>query len=132
MSYELRRSRKPTDTLTDEEWEVAQALKEYIWQPDQRLDFTPIMEMYNCYRRYVGRQAYRDPFTQTLSVRQFGAALQRIYPFDEEGPNPFKVRRTYHGKRVWGYLGLVGPLTIQSRDVCGKVPIGNKYVDDES
>lgn len=111
--------RTQSDVLTDEEWEVQQALVEYKWEPDNLLAFTPTRVLYRLYRQYIAGISFRETET-TLSRQQFGVALRRVYPFEDEGPDPYKVRRRWHGRKMNGYLGLVGPETIESKDTVGR------------
>jgi len=129
MVYRIRDPyRNRSDYLTDEEIEVQQALKDYEWQPDNHQAFVPTRVLYQVYRRYIAQLAWREPTTTNLSMQQFGVVLGRLFPFEDEGVmanerpgrHPNRVRRTYHGRRMWGYLGLVGPETITSRDQPGR------------
>lgn len=104
---------------------MQRALKDYRWEPTRTKAFTPTEVLYRLYREYIGSFTYRDPEVTELSKRQFGAALRRVYPFDEEGPDPYRVYRTVHGKRCWGYLGLVGPETIETSDERGRPTISD-------
>lgn len=127
------------DSLTDEEWEVQQALKDYRWEPDRDDAFVPTRVLYQVYRQFVGGLQWREAGTSTLSMQQFGVALSRVYPFHDEGPDagsdpsrpPNRVRRTWHGKRMWGYLGLVGPETVATTDQPGR-PKRRLEHDDET
>jgi len=116
------------DMLTDEEWEVQQALEVYEFQPENERAFVPTRVLYAAYRRSIAQRQFRDPMTTVLSQQQFGVALGRVFSFketglvanEEGGRHPNRVRRTWHGQRMWGYLGLVGPETIESRDSVGR------------
>jgi hypothetical protein len=117
--YDNRRSAKDPDRLTPEEFEVQQALNkaEYRFDPYQVQMFVPTKVLFQVYRRYIAGLRYRGDGYDVpvdLSIRQFGAALNRVYP------EPEKVRRTWHGKRCWGYLGIIGPETLQTQDERGR------------
>lgn len=127
MVYDTRRKAKPAEALTPEEEDVQRALHEYTADPTRvsPADFVPISVLYSVYRRYVGQFVRYPDDPDTLNLRSFGAALLRVFPdLDDWDPdlkqNPNKVRRTYHGKRMWGYMGMWGPLSIESRDMPGR------------
>lgn len=139
MSYRISDPyRDRSDWLTDEEWEVQQALKDYTYNPEDIRAFVPTRVLYATYRRHAAQQQFRDPTTATLTQQQFGVALGRVFGFkelgvvanDDYGRHPNRVRRTWHGKQMWGYLGLVGPETIYSRDAPGR-PITSDVEDSD-
>lgn len=118
--YPLQRYLKPTDTLTDEECDVQQALSKYTHDPQAGLNsFVPTKVLYDTYWRHIGSLVHCAPDRLALSPRQFGAALQRIYPFEKEGPEPFRVQRRIQGVQYWGYIGLLGPGCIETRSASG-------------
>jgi len=120
MTYPLQRKRKPQTLLTDEEYDVQNALHEYTDDPDEVdfHDFVPTTVLYQVYRDYAAHFA-TDPYAPpTLTIRQFGAALLRVFPnLDEIDPqtkkNANRVQRRVNGKRVWGYQNFKGPLSIR-------------------
>lgn len=125
--YPLERSKKPTDILLPEEEDVQRALREYTADPNEShpADFVPLKVLYRVYRDYIGQFIRYPDDPDTLSIRQFGAALLRVFPeLDDYDPdikrNPNKVQRRYHGKKAWGYIGLSGPLSVRTRDEPGR------------
>jgi len=119
--YQMQRRRKDEYTLTDEECDVAEALKAYSIDPEQPTHFVSVPQLYRLYLAYVAGLRMQDPGT-ILGRRAFGAALRRVFPLDEEGPDPYYVQRTVNGVRSRGYLGLVGPLSAPSNDWPGRPP----------
>jgi hypothetical protein len=116
---------KPEDRLTDEELEVSDALIEYRLDTSlpasvQCRTFVPVKVLYRVYREHVAGRQYREPGVRTLNHLEFGAAIRRIFPLVEDGPDPFFVRRSYHGRAEWGYLGLTGPECILSNATKGR------------
>ena len=118
MGYDLRRGMKPENSLTEEEFDVQQALREYTADPDvaHPNDFVPTEVLYRIYRDYAARFASDPDAPKPLTKRQFGAALLRVFPdLDERDPELgdciCHVRRTYDGKLKCGYRGLSGPLS---------------------
>ncbi len=84
--------------------------------------------LYAAYRRYIASVPFREPFATTLNPQQFGIALGRVFSLKESGilaneeqhRHPNRVRRTWHGKAVWGYLGFVGPETVMTASAPGR------------
>ena len=113
--------------LEEEEKDVARALSEYTTDtrevhPD---DFTPIRVLYQTYRDHIARFLNDPTSPDPLDIRSFGAALMRVFPdLDDYDPaiggNPNKVRRRYHGKKMWGYMGLKGPLSLRTHGIPGR------------
>lgn len=122
MVYDLRRSRKDEEQLTPEEEDVRRALQRYTDDPDKAdplRDFVPTRELYRTYREYLaGCQRFPDDPDQ-LTIRQFGAALLRVFPhlaeIDPDTGRPYaKAQRRINGRREWGWTGLRGPGTLQT------------------
>jgi hypothetical protein len=120
--YDMRRSKKWPDHLTIEEHEVAQAMERagYKHDPYQTASFVPTRVLYQVYLRYIGSLMYRmddnEGMPQDLSPRQFGAALCRVLGLERTD----RIQRRWHGKKCWGYLGIVGPEAIETRDEPGR------------
>lgn len=128
MVYDPRRERNDWRTfLLPEEEDIQRALKDYTADPDKAHpdDFVPTKVLHDTYCRYA-RQMAGDPDTPPpLNISSFGAALMVVFPDldnrdPETGHNDSKVRRTYHGKPMWGYRGIVGPESVRTRDYVGR------------
>jgi hypothetical protein len=120
--YYLKKRRRPEDDLTPEEQEVQRALSDYVHLDNGAsiTDFVPTRILYQLYREY--RVRFTDEYSDAveLTPRQFGAALCRVYPHLDDDREAHRVRREYAGKRMWGYIGLKGPLSIKARDQAGR------------
>jgi hypothetical protein len=130
MGYENRRTKKWPDHLTVEEEEVQQALDQagYERDPNAIHSFVPTAVLYQVYRDYIAGLRFRnlgDDMPVDLTTRQFGAALRRVLDLTDEE----KVFRSYHGKRMRGYLTIVGPNAYETRDEPGRPKI-NVFDDD--
>lgn len=127
MPYESRRCRK-AETLTAEETEVEKALVHYETVLDNGdidlTEFVPTRVLYATYRHFRADRLARcsqyvvDPDLEPvpLTVRQFGAALRRVWP-DMEA---YHVRRRCHGVQVRGFVGVRGPDSCTVRDDVGR------------
>ena len=127
--YDNRRCVKSPTRLTVEEFEVQQAMIRggYEHDPYRTTAFVPTAVLFQVYRRYIGTLRFRGDDQDTpvdLGLRQFGAALNRVW--DE----PQRARRSWHGTRRWGYLGVVGPESLVTRDEVGRPPWDVDLEDD--
>jgi hypothetical protein len=121
QKYPMQRRYKNGDNYTPEEEHVYGALGDIEGDPenpDLRY-FTPTRILYEKYRRWYCQIDSRwADAPQLLTEEQFGSALRQVYPPLREYGR--RVRRSYHGKREWGYLGLKGPDAIISIDRRGR------------
>lgn len=125
--YDARMKYKSEDWYEPEEADVAMALKDYkglLTSPDEvdLQDFMPTFRLYYLYREYMLRQNLSLEPREVLGPKKFGAALAQVFPHlqDRERSSqtgrlirPHRTRARYHGKTVWGYLGIKGPDSIR-------------------
>lgn len=105
------------EEMIDVENLISDALYQYEYDPRRGLNtFVPTGVLYRTYLAHRGTLRDAPP---ALSRLVFGIILQRIYPFWEKGPDPYRVQRRVNRKRVWGYLGLIGPGCILTNDSPG-------------
>jgi hypothetical protein len=146
VGYDLRKpGSEKRETLLAEEQDVKTAMAQAGYDsydtdptvdPD---DFTPTAVLYRVYRRHVAQ--YVDPLddVEVLSRRKFGAVMGVIFPhLEERDIHPTRglvrvnrVQRTYHGRRVWGYLGVRGPESIRARHHRGRPPHEEQHDCDD-
>lgn len=131
MAYRNERRFKPGWKLTEEERDVGLALKAYRFEPHRVDMFVPVLCLHRTYLRHLSMQGGTGFDSDELGIRAFGAAIRRVFPFDDEGSDPYFVRRWYNGKRLWGYLGLVGPMTKPTHSGPGKPkkPLHNDTIE---
>jgi hypothetical protein len=126
MGYDLRRSKKEDDYLTPEEEDVQRALKDYTDDfdlVDEVHDFVPTRILYETYLAFIHQSRRFPDDPETLTLRQFGAALLRVFPNLAETDWTGESSRRRHmvdGRREWGYLGLRGPRSVKVRDDRGR------------
>lgn len=139
MPYDNRRSRKLPEVFTPEEEDVAAALREYTADPDKTdaRDFMPSKLLYQIYREYVAHTSNDPGSPGMLGPAQFGAALIRVFPDLDDWREPgqrlcnAKVRRRINKKRVWGYQGMKGPLSIRTQTEPGRPPLEQPDAHDD-
>jgi len=109
------------DRLSPEEFEVRESIAEagYTFDEMDLESFVPTDVLYRVYRNWItARQQFRlqqDEPPDDLNPRQFGAALNWVFDLEDR-----KVRRRWHGKKKWGYLGFTGPEARPTRDCPGR------------
>jgi len=131
--YSLRRSAKSNEKMAPEEVDVLAALKLYTDNTeDGRADLFDFVSTKVLYERYI---KHYDQWVDTwdaperLSIRQFGAALRRVFP-ELESDETRRVRRRYAGRMAWGYIGMKGPESIRLHKNPGRPKV--KHGDDET
>ena len=130
MSYETRvRHRTNTDELTPEEYEVKQAIEDAGYQYDHNnlTSFVPTSKLFGVYRQWISGKTYRqsqDQPPEDLNLKQFGFALRWIYNVADR-----KTRRRYHGSQEYGYLGFVGPDSLETYSWPGR-PTNESRIKD--
>jgi hypothetical protein len=121
QKYPMQRRLKEQDLYTPEEDQVYGVLAEFEgdpWNPDLRY-FTPTRILYEKYRQWYCQIDWRwADAPSLLTEEQFGSALRQVFPQLRDYGR--RVRRSYHGKREWGFLGLRGPDAIISTDRRGR------------
>jgi hypothetical protein len=128
MPYNLRRKSKHPSRLTPEEDDVQTALAFYTdeeGKADLR-DFVPTRILWETYEAWINQFVRTPEDPATLTRRQFGAALARVFPELEDRSR--RVKRTYEGRVEWGYVGLKGPRSIRSHEHSGRP---SKHVNND-
>jgi len=106
----MQKRQKEQDFLTPEEVDVQQALKAYTVAEDLSFsaDWVSTTQLYETYRRWFEKRPWFPDDPELLTVREFGAALRRVFPvFEEDDERRLQV--TINGKRIWGFTGVSGP-----------------------
>lgn len=107
MKYQLQRKGKPAECWLPEEQQVFEALRAFTFDPERTriTDFTPTRVMYETYRQFVDSTPDRPDAPEVLNLKQFGAALNRVFRLDDSRWS----RRHVGGRRVNGYIFVRGP-----------------------
>ena len=113
MGYNPRHRYK-TYQLSPEECELKHALREYTYDPERTTAFCAINVLFTEYQRYTMQLSHREYGVVTLTRQQFGIALRRVFGLASTD----RSRRWLNGTRVYGYVGFVGP---------GSIDIGNYW-----
>jgi hypothetical protein len=135
VTYRLQRRLKSDEYLTPEEVDVKSALRDYVSFSDGATvsDWCPLAPLYRQYLESIADRPYDPEGPDRLNIRQFGAALLRVYPdldaLDEKGNRVYRVQQTVAAKRVWGYLGLKGPHSLIARESRGRPRHDNAPAD---
>lgn len=131
----MRRKAKPLDMLTEEEKDVQKALLAAGYESIDTApgevsvdDFTPTAILYRVYRQHVAQFSHPFEDVEILSYRKFGSVMARVFPHLEDQfingrgrlTREYRARRSYHGERCWGYLGIKGPESIKSYSEAGR------------
>ena len=123
MKYPQRHDRKHPDVLTDHERDVASALRDYRVTDDRYDSFTPTENLWQMYRNWYLRSGNRIAPPTMLTRNQFGMALRRVFDLGDDEC----VIRSVQGKRMRGYLCLVGPESINVGQEKGRRPGDHTY-----
>jgi hypothetical protein len=106
-------SRCDDPALTPEEEDVTKALWEYNTAEARRADWVPVPILYRVYRSWYAhhhRGCFEQDKPECLTIRQFGRAVNRIFP------DVKRCKRRYAGREHYGFSHLAGPLVIQSNE----------------
>jgi len=121
MPYPMHRRLKKHDLHTPEEQQVYGIVVDYAQDPENAdlRYFVPTRVLYEAYREWWLQFEWRwVGAPQLLTPEQFGSALRQVFP--ELCDHGRRVKRTYKGRREWGYLGLKGPGSIISHTCRGR------------
>jgi hypothetical protein len=98
---------------------VRQALSGYSDDPEgaEPTDFTPTAVLYAAYCAWCNSFDVFGRDSRFLSVREFGAALVRVFPNLDDGfRGSTRTRRRVNGVLTYGYCGLKGPGSVTTYD----------------
>jgi hypothetical protein len=109
--------RRFRNQLSSEECDIVEALKDYTTNSGiaTSQDFVPLFILYDLYKRTHFSFSHLDEAV-LLTPQQFGCAVRRVFPRLESN----RVRRTYNGRREWGYIGLKGPASVRVNEGPGR------------
>jgi hypothetical protein len=114
MSYQMQKRRKDSNFLTPEELDVQEALKVYktVDHGADYFDWVSSDQLYETYRAYFNSRLHQPDDPELLKIREFGAALRRVFP-EFEDDDERRVKVTINGKRRWGFTGINGPGSVR-------------------
>ena len=109
--YQMRKKLKDQHYLTPEEIDVQTALKDYTVLETFSFptEWVASAKLYDTYLTWFNKRLSVNGDAELLKVREFGAALRRVFPQLEDDDERRCCLTPPNGKRQLGFLGMRGP-----------------------